>query len=371
MSIEISSFSKLNKLTILIPSYNRQNYVIRCMRFWSKTNVNLLIIDGSDNSLDISKYKFGKNIRYLHSKKNYYSRLYFSIDLVLTEYVMLGCDDEFYIPSALNSCISTLESENDLLTCGGLSVAFDCQKNLVLAYPKYLKLKNLLINDNNSNKRIQKHFSNYVPAHIYSICRTKKWKDVAKVVFKKEYSFYSAMEFQIEFLLCYSGKTKILSELLWLRSYEVSPIRNDSPQSNLRNTIAKWWYEKNNKYKVEFKDFTQRMVNICKFLDKKNGSKSININQTINFAFKSLLGFGKTIRYLVCKYKIIVTIYNLHQRIIGDCLYYFSQFFKKKKTNTKLTNYGFLIEKKGVKVDHYKLREIEKIVIDFHRNKNI
>ena len=371
MSIKTSSFSKLNKLTILIPTYNRQNYIVRCMRYWSKTNVNLLIIDGSDNSLNISKYKFGKNIRYLHKKKSNYSRLYSSIDLILTEYVMLGCDDEFYIPSALNSCISTLETESDLLTCGGLSVAFDCQENLVLTYPKYLKLKNLSINDNNSNKRIQKHFSNYVPAHFYSICRTKKWKRIAKVVFKKEYSFYSAMEFQIEFLLCYAGKIKILSELLWLRSYESCPIRNDSPQTNVRNTIAKWWYEKNDKYKVEFKDFTQRMENICKFLDKKNSSKSAHINQTINFAFKSLLGFGKTTRYIIYKYKIIFVIYNLYQRIIEVPLYYFSQFFKKIKTKTKLTDYGFLIEKKGIKVDHRKLIEIEKIVIDFHRNKNI
>ena len=39
--------SLLNKLTIIIPTYNRPHYIIRNILFWKDYDVNLIILDGS------------------------------------------------------------------------------------------------------------------------------------------------------------------------------------------------------------------------------------------------------------------------------------------------------------------------------------
>ena len=45
-------YSLLNKLTIVIFTYNRHKYLKRTINYWSNYKVKLLILDGSDVELD-------------------------------------------------------------------------------------------------------------------------------------------------------------------------------------------------------------------------------------------------------------------------------------------------------------------------------
>ena len=45
-------FSNLQKLTIVILTYNRPKYLKRTIKYWLNYNIKLLIIDGSDFKLD-------------------------------------------------------------------------------------------------------------------------------------------------------------------------------------------------------------------------------------------------------------------------------------------------------------------------------
>ena len=48
---------------------------------------------------------------------------------------------------------------------------------------------------------------------MYSVLRSDEWKKFVNMYFKK-YSFFAAMEMQMEFLIMTSGKSKIIQELM-------------------------------------------------------------------------------------------------------------------------------------------------------------
>ena len=85
-----------------MPTYNRQNYALRAIRFWSGTEVQLIVIDGSPEpiSKDIVK-DFPDNIRYISDSSSWTNRMKLGSEKCSTEYSALISDDEFYLPSSL------------------------------------------------------------------------------------------------------------------------------------------------------------------------------------------------------------------------------------------------------------------------------
>ena len=60
----------LEKLTIVIFSYNRHEYLKRTINYWSNYNVKLVILDGSNKELEEDCVK-AKNIKYIYNKKGF------------------------------------------------------------------------------------------------------------------------------------------------------------------------------------------------------------------------------------------------------------------------------------------------------------
>ena len=113
----MSNYKKLAKLTLVMPSYERQSFVIRSMKYWSNKNVKLVVLDGSKRPIKSSFLKtlnLNKNIYYKHSKSSFVKRLQKSTSLVKTKYVALIGDDEFYVPSALSKCIDELDKNKEV-----------------------------------------------------------------------------------------------------------------------------------------------------------------------------------------------------------------------------------------------------------------
>ena len=149
----------LDKLTIVIFSYNRHKYLKRTINYWSNYNVKLVIIDGSDKRLE-EKYIIAKNIKYLHNKKGLYDRFLSSAHLIDTEFMILGGDDEFYLPSALCSCVKFLLKEKTYYSCGGRAIGFSTRGKNIFGFRQYPKLKNLHLYHDSAIDRINNHFSN-------------------------------------------------------------------------------------------------------------------------------------------------------------------------------------------------------------------
>ena len=78
-------------------TYGRQSYALRNMRYWSNSDVVLLVLDASPRPIENNLLKdFGKNILYVHDQSNFNERIINSFSKINTKYTQLICDDEFY-----------------------------------------------------------------------------------------------------------------------------------------------------------------------------------------------------------------------------------------------------------------------------------
>ena len=347
----------MEKLTIIIPTYERQTFMLRAMHYWSGKEMIVIFLDGSKVGLDINILaNFKSNIKYIHSSVGIYKRILSAISLINTEYIMFGCDDEFYIPSALESCLIKLSLDSNLVACAGRALRFNWNDNSVLGYNVYRKLKNLILDDINPMFRLYKHFSNYVPAHVYSICRTSVWKVVAQEVFSREYNFYAASELQLEFLLVYAGKTLIIPELMWMRSDECPPHHGTSKSIIPSLTFHKWWFDENNIKEKE--DFIARMEIACKQISKINKKY---YDPKVQNVFEIYL---KSERIFIL-FKFYKHLPNFLRNMIKSIYKIFGYDVTKK---TLLIDAVKSLENTGVKVNFTEIKLIERLIYFFYQN---
>ena len=100
----------ISNLSIVIPTYNRQDYALRNMKFWSERGASVYVLDGSSLAIDKERMKeIGPNVRYCHMPVSIHERLLAATNFISTPYCIMLSDDEFFIPSALEACIKELE----------------------------------------------------------------------------------------------------------------------------------------------------------------------------------------------------------------------------------------------------------------------
>jgi glycosyltransferase domain-containing protein len=355
------NLSNLEKLTIVIFTYNRHEYLKRTLNYWSSYNVKVLILDGSSTKFEDPCLNF-KNIRYIYDPRSLYDRLLSSVDYIDTEFMILASDDEFYIPSALSTCVNFLSTEPSFSSCGGRAVGFRTKKKKIFGINQYPKLRGLCLDHDISSDRISKHFSSYVPAHFYSVIRTNNWKIISLYVFQKKYSFLASFELQVEFLIMLSGKSKIFSELMWMRNNELPHIGFE-----LEIKIQRWWYDK--KFGNEKKDFLQRMNKACnEILLHQNSTLNehkiselfkIYIDKTLKNVKKNF--FRKLLHFVPFKIKQIIKFFKRW--------YYFKTYKYRSLVNEKnLSEEINALELEGVLVNHKELNKITSILTDPNNN---
>lgn len=346
----------LSKLTIIIFSYNRHECLKRTIKYWLSYNVKLVVLDGSDVKLQ-DPCLHENNIKYVHDPRGLYERLLSSIDYIETEFMMLGCDDEFYLTSALSSCIEFLLKEPTYSSCGGRAVGFHTMGKKIFGSEMYPTLKDLSLDQDTPFERTKKHFCNYEVAHLYSVNRSSNWKIICKYVFEKEYNFFAALELQIEFLVLVAGKSKIIPKVMWLRNQEEPPIRGTSPSVSYAARMPKWWHHKT--YKEEKKDFLNRMQTACDDLLKDNASK---INQDeISNVYE--LFVNKSLENNLFQKFFFRKLIDLTPHIIREIIKTFLIWYKFRTRNYKsLIDEVGLLESQGVSVNYNELNKIISIL---------
>ena len=208
----------IDKVSIIILSFDRHNYMLRAMRYWSSHNVEAYFIDGSIEKLS-SEYllEFNDKTKYYHLPVPYNERLLYAASLSTTEYTIMIADDEFLIPSAIEKCINELDNDKSLISCFGAAVTFKNGNNEMLSTIAYPKLINYSLTHNSQKDRMIYHMGNYVPSTIYSIMRTSIWNDSMKCVgagnVSDEYQIQGSEELIFELVSSYYGKSRFVPVL--------------------------------------------------------------------------------------------------------------------------------------------------------------
>ena len=234
--VKIQSFDFSN-LTVVFITYNREEFLLRNLQHWSKTNAKIIVLDGSDNSIDnclISQYP---NIGYFYKPVSLEQRIYFVRNLIKTKYVMLAADDDFIFLSGADKCIKHLELNSDLIAVFGTALRSVSNNGTTYYETAYNNLLSVgQINQDSHWERARRHFynKNYETSTFYSIRRTDSFINIASI-FKDLPKFDGNMlELILEFCTVFLGKTSIINELTWLRTSDAAA------NWNTVNVVGKW-----------------------------------------------------------------------------------------------------------------------------------
>ncbi len=381
----------LHKLTLFVLTYQRQNFAQRLMRYWSGQKPQVIVIDGSKNPIEASQIRdLGDNIKYIHNPVSIYQRLRSGLSMISTEYVALAGDDEFFIPSALSACIKMLDEDKELVACCGRCLGFYPEKNQVLGTQVYPALSGYSIVDDDPLIRVQRHMESYEVSQIYAVCRTKSWTQAFDQITLREFPFFAAGEIQFEMCMSFAGKSMVIPNLMWLRSLgENAPIRYTDTDVSLNPSkrFPQWWRDNSNKKQHD--EFIDIMIGAFSLLNEKseyNYSAAViaGCEAFIRETYNDLLPLPrKNLYYFLRRRLALVLPIGLKSRI--------KQLFRPAKEDLSepktmlavpedLRASEDLSEPKtmlavaedlrasGVEIDFPALKEIEQVILDFHRN---
>ncbi len=352
----------LNKITIVLLTVNRRQYVLRNMKYWSGKDVTVHVLDGSEQGMPFKYFSTIKNnIYYHHLPISLSERLAYVSSLITSQYTMLMGDDEFYIPSAIEACIDELENNVSLASCFGRCMYFNHHKGALKTKLIYKNMADYSVQHSNPDDRVLYHMKNYRPSTIYSVMRTDVWKNTVSCMDNELYKVFALEELQFEIASSYLGKSRVLPVLLWISSAENPGITDKSQYK----AINDWWTDTSND---ELKKKMLRGLASKILINQDN----VDIEHTMRIITKSIEMFmHRPIRKTSIKTYVasqVASLLSMLPRIIKDVLqkpahtifYPLNNFYNIGRTVKELK-----IE--GVNVDLKELKNIESTVLGFYK----
>lgn len=130
-------------LTVIITSYGNRPYLARSIDYWSRSQYNVIIADGSTSPWSGTSHP---NINYLHLPTppdtdpiaDYAHRKLVAIESVTTPYVAQCADDDFLAFNGLRRCVAFLEARQDVVATQGWGPGFSHDEfNLRWLFPDF------------------------------------------------------------------------------------------------------------------------------------------------------------------------------------------------------------------------------------------
>lgn len=348
----------LDKLTLVMLSYNRQNFIQRSVKYWSSTNVNLIILDGSPNSLNLEINQ--ENISYLHAPISYIDRFIKSTELINTKYVALIADDDILLLSGIRKAIDELELDPTLVSCIGTAMGFDIKYGKVIGVDFLPNLLNYELLDDDPRLRIIKHMEPYLYSTIYSVMRSDVWKVIINTFKYQTLSIdpEELIEQQFEIAACLLGKSKAVNQMMWLRSLEDLPVRVRHPNLNINEkpTPYQWW--NSDKYALEKNIFLNNME-----IKLKKDSGELMAGMYIKEGFDLWMKGKWPMKSRMIKNK---TKFYKSKKL--EKLIWFIKMILKKNPET-VENYSKRLVNKGYNINLNELRDVTKFIENWNLTK--
>lgn len=232
----------LSKLTVVIPSYERQDYIVRQIARWSNSSATVLIMDGSSRPIDVSIKKIIstlQNIHYYHSNNSIFSRLEEAASMINTPYSVFLGDDEFILNSAVYNILSVLENNKDVSACFGMSIAFrpSVDGSKIKYYESGYAMPGYSVDSDDLDERLQYAMRTYNAATSYAVLRSEVWKSSWVM---HAWSTAHAGELFQAISTYIQGKLVTVDDLYFLSSRENTPVNIQGKHD--RGVLFKdWW----------------------------------------------------------------------------------------------------------------------------------
>tara|TARA_B110000090_G_scaffold210096_1_gene270027 strand:- start:413 stop:1588 length:1176 start_codon:yes stop_codon:yes gene_type:complete len=250
------SHPNLSMLTIVIPSYCRQDFIIRQCAHWHGSGASVVIMDGSPTSLpnNLQQVITGLgDVTYVHSATVLFDRLKNAAALIKTPYAVMCGDDEFLLPSGLCSAITLLEQDAAIVACIGQSLRYYVSNNgSKCTYGTGYDTYRYEIKHDNVQDRLNASVKNYNAATCYAVTRSPVWRRSWGNLQRCSSSYVSELEHA--FTTYIWGKLASVDDVYWMRSDENPPAITFDLE---RLPAEEWWAS--NKFKTEKRNFVTNL----------------------------------------------------------------------------------------------------------------
>lgn len=178
-------------LTIIIPTMNRSDFLIRLLKYYADTGYkHWILIGDSSNEEHIKKTK--NAIKALKDKlKIIYQECpdlndaecaQQLIKMISTQYAVFVADDDFLIPNGLEQSIAFLEEHRDYIAAHGTAILLNLQSSGPHGQIKNLSNYKLpSIEEDTASQRILNHLNDY-SVTLFCVHRTEYWKTMYEEV---------------------------------------------------------------------------------------------------------------------------------------------------------------------------------------------
>ena len=255
---------ELSSLTVVVPSWQRQDYLLRQIRYWSASSASLVIVDGSRLPLPDrirSAVEAHPRITYRHDLLSQADRLRLAGGLIKSPYAVMLGDDEFHLPAGLSASIRVLDYDQKLVGCMGQVLSFSPvgpYRRIVFARA-YLSMHGHSIRHSDPADRLIAAMSDYTMATCYAVLRTPVWRRSWGSL--GEYESGHAAELQHTMAVYLLGSFTTTSHVQWLRSIENPPAPlSPAEEKDGRIWFPEWW--EGQRYEAERVAFVSRLAEL-------------------------------------------------------------------------------------------------------------
>lgn len=210
--------------TILIPTYNRPEYLKRILSYYSDYESTYYIIVADSSSTEVKKLNeesissfSNLNVQHLDNyspKINTFHKVAGAVNYVDTKYCVLCADDDFVTPNGINQAVDFLENNPDFIVAHGRYIRFWPRsgvgnKQQFVWKPNY-RFQSITSPD--PKKRLTYHLSHYFMPTFYAVHRTDFLKLISDEVtkFTDDYRFGELLPSMLALIY---GKLKCLDVL--------------------------------------------------------------------------------------------------------------------------------------------------------------
>lgn len=236
-----SAADPLESLTVIVPSYCRQPFLLRQIIYWLHSSAKVIILDGSPEPLNSNlqqAFAHLPNINYISNPVNFVERLSKLRNSIVTPYVVMLGDDEFHLQKGLRQALRKLQGSSDLAGCIGQSVRFFVEASEErIAYGIGYQHFKFSILDEDIAERFTRAMKNYNAATCYAVLRTDAWSDSWASMLKT--SCKDVCEVQQALATYAAGKFATVDQVYWLRSNENISISDRN--YFLEIGFSTWW----------------------------------------------------------------------------------------------------------------------------------
>lgn len=314
-------YQQLSQLTIVIPSFCRQEYLLRQLVYWAFSEATIIIVDGSPVPLEakvIDLISGVPNVQYFSINDSYTNRIREACKYIKTPYAMCLADDDMFLMEGLSSAVDQLNQDSGVVVCMGqiIGIDYDHKKMRTHIFPYGDSLENYQVRHQDPVRRVQLGIDSYRTATSYAVFRaatfSKVWHSLQMT------SCLEATEYEHAIATYTLGSLSTVSHVYWLRSFECEPI--DSVIDGTRKTdFHAWWTGK--EYQQEQEALVSRLASnlaTATSLSEENSRKEINrvINYILVGRHTGLMNENRSIMVLALLLKVVKYFSFLHKYFI-------------------------------------------------------